>query len=73
MEQLILEWQCQYGQPHQLAQSEIGALLNSPDVKIGDAKAFQSFTLNVGGHVDVPWRATGARAYLFRTCWQVTQ
>ncbi|XP_065102634.1 uncharacterized protein [Paramisgurnus dabryanus] len=39
--------QRQYGQPHQLAQSEIAALLNSPDVKVGDAKAFQSFALNV--------------------------
>lgn len=39
--------QRQYGQPHQLAQSEISAILNAPDVKPGDSKAFQSFVLNV--------------------------
>ncbi|XP_048056054.1 uncharacterized protein LOC125274030 [Megalobrama amblycephala] len=39
--------QRQYGQPHQLAQSEIASLLNSPDIRAGDAKAFQSFALNV--------------------------
>ena len=39
--------QRQYGQPHQLAQSEIATILNMPDVKSGDAKAFQRFTLNV--------------------------
>ncbi|KAK0150704.1 Filamentous hemagglutinin [Merluccius polli] len=36
--------QRQYGQPHQLVQSEI---LNSPDLKAGDSKAFQSFALSV--------------------------
>lgn len=39
--------QRQYGQPHQLAQSEIAAILNAPDLKAGDAKAFQSFALKV--------------------------
>ncbi len=42
---IVLQWQ--YGQPHQLAQSEIAVLLNSPDIRVGDAKAFQSFALNV--------------------------
>ncbi|KAK0139824.1 hypothetical protein N1851_023266 [Merluccius polli] len=37
--------QLQYGQPHQLAQSEIAAILNTPDVKSGDARTFQSFAL----------------------------
>lgn len=37
----------QYGQPHQLAQSEVAALMNSPDIKTGDSKVFQSFALNV--------------------------
>lgn len=36
-----------YGQPHQLAQGEIAAILNSPDVKAGDPKAFQSFAIRV--------------------------
>lgn len=39
--------QLQYGQPHQLAQSEIAAILTAPDVKSGDARTFQSFTLRV--------------------------
>lgn len=39
--------QREYGQPHQLAQGEIAAILNSPDVKAGDSKAFQSFALRV--------------------------
>lgn len=37
-----------YGQPHQLAQGEIAATLNSPDVRAGDFKAFLSFALRVG-------------------------
>lgn len=39
--------QRQYGQPHQLAQSEITAILNAPDVRHGDTKGFQSFALSV--------------------------
>lgn len=39
--------QREYGQPHQLAQGEIAAILNSPDVRAGDSKAFQSFALRV--------------------------
>ncbi|KAF0040561.1 hypothetical protein F2P81_006459 [Scophthalmus maximus] len=39
--------QRQYGQPHQLAQSEIATILNSPDVKPGDTRAFQTFALSV--------------------------
>lgn len=39
--------QVQYGQPHQLAQSEIAAILTMPDVRSGDARTFQSFSLRV--------------------------
>ncbi|KAL7880314.1 hypothetical protein SRHO_G00025680 [Serrasalmus rhombeus] len=39
--------QLQYGQPHQLAQSEIAAILTTPDVKTNDAPSFQSFALRV--------------------------
>jgi len=39
--------QLQYGQPHQLAQSEIAAILTTPDVRSGDARTFQSFALRV--------------------------
>lgn len=39
--------QCQYGQPHQLAQSEIAALLNLLEIRAVDAKAFQRFALTI--------------------------
>lgn len=39
--------QLHYGQPYQLAQSEIAAILNAPDMKVGDASSFQSFALRV--------------------------
>ena len=45
--QAMLALQRQYGQPHQLAQSELAALLNTPPLEMGDSKAFQRFALNV--------------------------
>ncbi len=36
--------QLQYSQPHQLAQSEIAAILTAPDINI-DSQGFQSFSL----------------------------
>lgn len=39
--------QDKYGQPRQLVQSELGAILNSPAIKSGDAEAFDSFALSV--------------------------
>ncbi|XP_077374267.1 uncharacterized protein LOC144016825 [Festucalex cinctus] len=36
-----------YGQPRQLIQSELGAILNSPALKISDANSFDSFALSV--------------------------
>ncbi len=39
--------QLQYGQPHQLAQSEIAAILTAPEVKLNEARSFQSFALCV--------------------------
>lgn len=39
--------QLQYGQPHQLAQSEKEAILTSPYVRSGDTCTFQSFALRV--------------------------
>ncbi|KAG1952188.1 hypothetical protein F2P79_010147, partial [Pimephales promelas] len=39
--------QDKYGQPRQLVQSELGAILNSPAIKSGDADAFDSFALSV--------------------------
>lgn len=39
--------QLQYGQPQQLAQSEIAAILTAPEVKLNVARSFQSFALRV--------------------------
>ncbi|KAK7918811.1 hypothetical protein WMY93_010095 [Mugilogobius chulae] len=39
--------QDKYGQPRQLVQSELGAILNSPAIKSGDAEAFDTFALSV--------------------------
>ena len=39
--------QLQFGQYHQLAQSEIAAILTRPDVKPNDAFSFQSFAFCV--------------------------
>lgn len=39
--------QLHYGQPYQLAQSEIAAMTYAPDMKVGDASSFQSFALRV--------------------------
>ena len=36
-----------YGQPRLLVQSEIGAMLNSPIIRIGDVEAFDDFALSV--------------------------
>lgn len=37
--------QDKYGQPRQLVQSELGSILNSPPVRVGDAEAFDNFAL----------------------------
>lgn len=39
--------QDKYGQPRQLVQSELGAMLNTPGIKMGDAEAFDAFALSV--------------------------
>ncbi|KAL1281070.1 hypothetical protein QQF64_015670 [Cirrhinus molitorella] len=39
--------QDKYGQPRQLVQSELGAIMNSPPLRLGDANAFDSFALSV--------------------------
>ncbi|GAA6089522.1 uncharacterized protein LOC113069086 [Tachysurus ichikawai] len=39
--------QDKYGQPRQLVQSELGAILNTPPLRVGDANAFDSFALSV--------------------------
>ncbi|XP_028306550.1 uncharacterized protein LOC114465615 [Gouania willdenowi] len=39
--------QDKYGQPRQLVQSELGAILNSPAIKFSDSEAFDSFALSI--------------------------
>lgn len=39
--------QDKYGQPRQLVQSELGAIMSTPPLKMGDANAFDSFALSV--------------------------
>ncbi|XP_052412579.1 uncharacterized protein LOC127957915 [Carassius gibelio] len=39
--------QDKYGQSRQLVQSELGAIMNSPPLRLGDANAFDSFALSV--------------------------
>lgn len=39
--------QDKYGQPRQLVQRELGAILNAPALKMGDTNAFDSFALSV--------------------------
>ena len=55
----MLALQRQYGQPHQLAQSEIAAILNTPDFRAGDSKAFQTFALSVNLLVGMPMSLEG--------------
>lgn len=38
--------QGKYGQSCQLVQSVLGAILNSPSVRVGDAEAFNNFALS---------------------------
>lgn len=40
-----------YGQPHQLVQSEISTILNTPPIRVGDNAAFQEFSLSVNSLV----------------------
>ncbi|XP_056611679.1 uncharacterized protein LOC130427939 [Triplophysa dalaica] len=39
--------QDKYGQTQQLVQSELGSIMNSPSLKLGDANAFDSFALSI--------------------------
>ncbi|KAK7912857.1 hypothetical protein WMY93_013068 [Mugilogobius chulae] len=60
--------QLQYGQPHQLAQSEIAAILTSPDIKIGDSISFQSFSLKVHLLVSMLASLEGPQGYELNCC-----
>lgn len=60
--------QLHYGQPHQLAQSEIAAILNAPDVKVGEASSFQSFALRVHLLVSMLLSLEGQRGIELSCC-----
>ena len=60
--------QLQYGQPHQLAQSEIAAILTTPDVKPSDARTFQSFALRVHLLVSMLLSLEGPRGMELNCC-----
>ncbi len=60
--------QFQYGQPHQLAQSEIATILTTPDVKPGDARTFQSFALRVHLLVSMLLSLEGSRGMELNCC-----
>lgn len=60
--------QLHYGQPHQLAQSEIAAILNTSDVRVGDASSFQSFALRVHLLVSMLLSLEGPRGIELSCC-----
>ncbi|XP_026095552.1 uncharacterized protein LOC113067383 [Carassius auratus] len=55
--------QDKYGQPRLLVQSELGAILNSPPVRVGDAEAFDDFALSVHGLVGMLRSLEGENGY----------
>ncbi|KAI2652441.1 3-dehydroquinate synthase [Labeo rohita] len=60
--------QLQYGQPHQLAQSETAAILTAPEVKPNDALSFQSFTLRAHLLVSMLLSLEGPRGMELNCC-----
>ena len=60
--------QLQYGQPHQLAQSEIAAMLTAPDIRPSDSQAFQTFSLQVHLLVSMLESLEGPDGYELNCC-----
>lgn len=60
--------QLKYGQPHQLAQSKIAAILIAPEVKPNDARSFQSFPLHVHLLVSMLLSLEGPRGMELNCC-----
>ncbi len=52
-----------YGQPRQLVQSELGAIMSTPPLKMGDFNAFDSFALSVQSLVGMLRTLTGQNVY----------
>lgn len=55
-----------YGQPRQLVQSELGAILNSPALKFGDSEAFEAFALSIQSLVGMLKTLEGHNGYELR-------
>jgi len=55
--------QDKYGQPRQLVQSELGAILNAPALKMGDTNAFDTFALSVQSLVGMLKTLEGQNGY----------
>ncbi|KAK7945263.1 hypothetical protein WMY93_000991 [Mugilogobius chulae] len=56
--------QDKYGQPRQLVQSELGAILNLPQIKAGDPEAFDNFALSVQALLKSQAKRISSRAAL---------
>lgn len=55
--------QDKYGQPRQLVQSELGAILNAPAFKMGDVDAFDTFALSIQSLVGMLRTLEGQNGY----------
>lgn len=58
--------QDKYGQPRQLVQSELGAILNAPALKFGGAEAFYAFALSIQSLVGMLRTLEGQNGYELR-------
>ncbi len=58
--------QDKYGQPRQLVQSELGAILNTPALKFGDSEAFDAFALSIQSLVGMLRTLEGQNGYELR-------
>ncbi len=58
--------QDKYGQPRQLVQCELGAILNAPAVKFGDAEAFDDFALSIHSFLGMLRTLEGPNGYELR-------
>lgn len=55
-----------YGQPRQLVQSELGAILNAPALKFGDSEAFDAFALSIQSLMGMLRTLEGQNGYELR-------
>lgn len=58
--------QDKYGQPRQLVQSELGAILNAPALKFGGTEAFDAFALSIQSLIGMLRTLKGQNGYELR-------